>query len=361
MDVIFNLFKIKYTKLDELLTKHCTTLKPNSNINLFINFESLMKKLYNSNIMEYLKVCKNKEEEIISNIINLAAHYRLFFSKNKIYSKIYFYMGFPFKSHYKNKLINPDYRKLYNEKYSKGNEIFVFSELLNNTIPIVKIIFEYIEGVYFINSNLIEPSLIPYIITKDSMNNTFNLILSKEKYDYQYVNKDFYLLNPKQENSYIIDSQNIIENVKIDNKVYNDLTVSSKYLSFILSLLGDKYRNIEKIKSIGLSGVIKSINKAIEQNKIGENVFNINILSNIIKEEYRKDLLNNFYCTDIDTQYSMLNIKDIYSITEQLIDKFDNVQLKKLNDQYFINSPIYLMELMSGNKLKNQTKSVFDV
>jgi hypothetical protein len=332
-----------------------------SRVNLFINLEPIIKKLANANIDEYLKVrTEEKSYEMISNIINLAAHYRLFFTKNKIYSKIYMYLNYPFKSVYKNRSINPDYRKSYQHKFTKDTKTTVLTNTLDSILPFVKIILEYVDGVYLIQADSIESSLVPHIIKKDTPTNEVNFILSNDKYDYQYVNKDYYIIRPKQDDSYIVDKNNLIRMLKLEDKIVNDITVGSHFYPFILSLLGDKHRNIEKMKRIGLASLLKTIKLAIESNVIGKDVSNINILSSIIKEEYKALLLQNFYCTDIDTQFAMLNIKDLYSVTSQLVDKFDNVALKKLNDQYFRQHPIYLLELTGANNLiKKKRKDIF--
>lgn len=355
MDVIFNLFKVKYTKLDELIMRQCKEIGPDSKVNVFINLEPVLKKLVASNIDEYLKVkTEEKSFELISNIINLAAHYRLFFTKNKLYSKIYLYLNYPFKTNYKNRLINPDYRKNYQHKYTKDTKTLVLSNSLENVLPFVKIILEYIEGVYLIESDYIESALVPLIVTKEYPSNALNFIVTTDKYEYQYVNKGFYIIRPKQDVSYIVSRKNLIEMIKLEEKVLTDKTVNPDLYPFILSLLGDKYRNIEKIKRVGLTSILKMINSAIENNIIGKDVTNINILSNIIKEEYRGMILSNYYCIDLDTQYNLLNYKDLYEITSQIVDKFDNIALKKINDQYFSNYPIYLLELTEARLIKKK-------
>lgn len=360
MDVIFNLFKVKYTKLDELIMRHCKEIGPDSKVNVFINLEPVLKKLVAANIDEYLKVkTEEKSFELISNIINLAAHYRLFFTKNKLYSKIYLYLNYPFKTNYKNRLINPDYRKNYQHKYTRDTKTLVLSNSLENVLPFVKIILEYIEGVYLIESDYIESALVPLIVTKQYPSNALNFIVTTDKYEYQYVNKGFYIIRPKQDDSYIVSRGNLIEMLKLEEKVITDKTVKPDLYPFILSLLGDKYRNIEKIKRVGLSSILKMINTAIENNIIGKEVTNINILSNIVKEEYRGMILSNYYCIDLDTQYNLLNYKDLYQITSQIVDKFDNIALKKINDQYFNNYPIYLLELTEASKLIKKKPNIF--
>lgn len=212
------------------------------------------------------------------------------------------------------------------------------------------------DGVYLIEADSIESSLVPHIIKKDTPANEINMIVSTDRYDYQYVNKDYYIIRPKKADSYMIDKNNLMHILKLEDKIVNNITVGSHFYPFILSLLGDKYRNIEKIKRVGLASLLKIIHGAIENSIISKDVSNINILSGIMKEEFKGLLLQNFYCTDIDTQFSMLNIKDLYSITSQLTDKFDNVTLKKINNEYFKQHPLFLLELTEANNLIKKKK-----
>lgn len=355
MDAIFNLFKIRYPIMDTLIMKHCKEIGPNSKINLFINIEPIIRKLSTSNVDEYLKVkTEEKSYELISNIVNLAAHYRMFFSKNKLYSNVYMYVGYPFGSMYKSRAINPNYRKTYEHKFTKDPKSMVLSNSLEQVIPFVKIILEYIEGVYFIESGPTEPSAIPQVILNHKPTNAINFILTTDRYEYQYTNKDFYILRPKKLDSYIVSKNNVIETMKLEDKIVNETTVGPNFVPFIISILGDRYRDIKKIKSIGLSTIISLLNLAIQENIIGKDVSNISILSDTVKEEYRAQVLSNFYTVDIDTQIQSMNMKDTYHITDQLVDKFDNVSLKNINDQYFREYPIYLLELLSAAKLKTK-------
>jgi hypothetical protein len=333
-----------------------------SKVNLFINLEPILKRLVSSNIDEYLKVKTNEKSfEMISNIINLAAHYRLFFAKNKIYSNIYMYIGYPFKVEYKNRNINPNYRDYYEHKYTKDPKTTILTNTLNNVLPFVKIILEYVEGVYLIESDTLESSTVPNLIMREFPTNNVNFILSTDRYDYQYAVKGAYIIRPKLQDSYLVSKTNLMNMIKLEDKIVNDIEVGTNFFPFILSLLGDKYRNIEKIKRIGLGNLLKLINKAIDENLIGKDVSNINLLSKIVKEEYRALLLTNYYCTDIDTQLQMMNVRDVYNVTKQIIDKFDNVALKKINNDYFKHYPIYLIELTEANNLlgKKRKKDIF--
>jgi len=261
------------------------------------------------------------------------------------------YINHPFNVLYKNTALNINYRKSYKHRYTKDPKYTVLSNTLDGVLPFVKIILEYIEGVYFIGSGSVESAMVPEIITREFPSNHVNFLLTTDRYEYQYANKGFYVIRPKQEDSYIVTKNNLISTLKMEERVTTDIDVGVNFTSFILSLLGDRNRDIGKIKKVGLSGILKMLDKGISDNLISKDVSNINILSSIIKPEFQPLVLSNYYAIDIDTQYSMLNARDIYDITSHIVDKFDNVALKEINDRYFIQSPLYLIELTQASSL----------
>lgn len=363
LDVIFNMFKVRYAKLDEIISKNCTVLTPQSKINLFINLEPIMRKLASSDVDLYLKVKKeDKVQEMISSIVNLAAHYRKFFSNNKLYSEVYMYMGYPFNTHYKNRGYDEKYRTTYEHKYTKDPKQMILGHVLDSVIPFTKVILEYIKGVYFIESGDVEPSVIPHLILQENPSNHVNFMLTTERYDYQYTQDDFYIIRPKRDNSYMVTKENVIRMMKLEDKIVNDIDLPANFVPFILSILGDKNRDISKISRVGLSSIIKLIDHGINQNLINRNVDNINLLIDIIKGEAKSQVLTNYYLTDVHSQYNTLNLKHRYSITSQIVDKFDNVSLRKINEEHFGLYPMYIEEITHATSLLTTTrrKHVFE-
>ena len=64
--------------------------------NIYINFESLYNCIRNTHVEKYLRVANKKEvneiyRNMISNFINIVAHYRNYFSKSKIKTNIFLY------------------------------------------------------------------------------------------------------------------------------------------------------------------------------------------------------------------------------------------------------------------------------
>ena len=75
------------------------------------------------------------------------------------------------------------------------------------------------------------------------------------------------------------------EKTKCINKVNPDIN----FLPFIISMLGDKYRNIDKIKGFGISKIYGEINKGLENNLITNDVDNLNSLINIVPDNFQND------------------------------------------------------------------------
>lgn len=356
MDRTFNLFKVRFAILDELFSKNCQYITKDSRINVFINMEPILRKLLSITNEDYSRVSKINLKEFTSNIINIAAHYRLFFSKHKLYSRIYVYIPTP-QSAYINTSFIEEYRQLYYHNMTKNAKYKNLGNIISDSQEIVQLISEYIEGVYFIESGSIENSLIPYIINSENNDNFHNFIVSNDPYDFQYVNMGFDIIVPRKEKSFIVNKENIIKRLKEKEGVDTELEPSSMVYSFILSIMGDKRRNIPKISRMGLTTILKTIDKAVANNIITDKTFNINLLSSIVREDYTSILLNNFYATDIKSQFNRLGQYDIYFITKQIKDKYDEESLKKINDLYFSETPIMLLEACSGTRFKEVEKA----
>ena len=349
MDINFNMKKIKYVKLDELFNESKIDLR-NGEVNVFINIGIVLNRLLTPKIDNCLRASNDSRGlQLISNIINLAAHYRLYFSSRRIRSNIYMYIQHPFDADYKNGIYNTHYRNGYKFKYADNINNYIICDYIKTAIPLIKIILEYVKGVYMLEAGNIESSVIPYILGKDS--DAHNIIISTDIYDMQYCKYGYTVLYPKQDDSVIITSENVCTMM---SKIYKfDMKDASYHqIPFLLSIVGNVDRSIYGIKGIGLHRASSLIQKAIDMNAIGKTTDNIDILVNIIKDEYVEQVQRNFCCIDVKSQYSDLNSKDKYGITSQLVDKFDNATLKMLNDKHFEENPLLLDALTSVPKTK---------
>jgi hypothetical protein len=86
----FNMFKIKYSKLEELLEDF--TFTKGEEVYIYINLESILKKL-SSTIADKQNIINPKKRNIVltSCVFNLISHYRYYFHKKSVCSRIFVY------------------------------------------------------------------------------------------------------------------------------------------------------------------------------------------------------------------------------------------------------------------------------
>jgi hypothetical protein len=352
--VYFNIMKIKYADLDEYLTS-AKFLQPTDRVNVFINMETIFKYLSMINDLEKkLVLQKNFPIILTSNIINLAAHYKRFFVNNNLDTRVYLY-NTDFKSDQFNQFkYNEDFRSYYLLKYN-GNPKFVYlTDALKETVlPEVKTICDFIPRVYYLSSNNIEGSLIPYIVGEDDRNRK-NIIISGDFFDTQYSLIPNYFVsyihsavgyrsicnNPREYLKEITKKQN--DELESLCKTYSNY---SMYCS-LLSVLGDRMRSIDGISGVGPKILEKYILQGISRNEITLNTNNPSMIGSIFHDDdMKEEFVNNFYCISARDMYDELTTSNKLSILNQRKDRFDNNSLIQLNASRFYNYPLMLEAL----------------
>lgn len=354
MDIIFNLFKVRFKVLEDLIKKEEIMIQKNSKVNIFINLDCVFNYLASSPSLENeLQIMNDKRKAymMISNIINLAAHYRLFFSKNQIYSNVFIYTTFPFNANVKNKDYFPEYRYPYSSKFTNKPSNILLSNLIEDNIDLASMILEYIKGVYFIQSRSFENSLVPELVI-DEKPGFLNFLVTTDPYDYQYVNKGFVIVHPKKEESFLVTRNNLWEQIGMGSKI------NASLYSFVLSVTGNKLRGLPKIKGMGIKSVIKVLEKALDSKVISNEVTNIGMLIRLIRDEYVEMVLTNYHCIDLDFQKSYVHMSAKLEIVKQLVDKFDNLGLQELSNQYFKEYPLNLEEITDAYRLERSNIKV---
>lgn len=332
---------IRYADLDRLLSGK---FNKDDKVNLFINLEPLVRPLLGKNFAKYLQVRKDDRiKELIADILNIAAHYRKFLSNNGIYSKVYMYITSLDNSKYYNQVINREYRSTFYNRFNQPDAIGV-KELINEAIRLATIITNYIDGVYIIKSEIIEPSIIPQHISRNGWK---NVLVTSDIYEYQYAaNDNFILLKPNLDLSQVITSENVIERIKVHEKVVNDISFPSTFAPLILSGINDKYRDIRMPKGFGATKWIKTLNNLVENNHISSTdpkPFNLSYLpESVIDTDIGNLIVDNFKMVDVVSQEKTIKVDKL--VEGLLIDKFDNVSLKELTS-IFTDYPINLIEI----------------
>ena len=133
-------------------------------------------------------------------------------------------------------------------------------------------------------------------------------------------------------------------------KCKSSLEPDVNFISFILSIIGDSYRGIPKINKVGISTIFKLIDTGIKNNIINNEVENINILLEIVEEYNQNQIMLNYLCTSIREQEKRISASEETYIKNQLINKHDAGYLRDVNDKYFMEFPLNIIEINSGIK-----------
>lgn len=357
IDSIFNARKVKFAVLDNL-----HLINPDTQMALvFINLESVFNRLMQSRLNNYVAACiKNKDDKnlfqlsLISNIVNLAQHYRLYFAKCRIDSRVILYWNYPISKQYNNRQYIVDYRSMWNEKMFRNDECRFMTESVSDIHSLLHKIIDFINEVYLVDGGNVESSLIPLVLETHAYadyKTAQKIIISDSKYDFQYINHGYTVLESARDDSVLITKENIISILKERNNIKSKIDIPPNLLPFVLSLLGDTYRDIPKLAGVGLSTILKMANRALENNAITENTTDVELLTKVITPQYQERFDKNYRCTNLSYQMNDLTPLDISKIKSQIVDKFDDRTLRQMNERYFIQCPLMLIDTKTDQTL----------
>lgn len=351
--VCFNLLKIKYVDFDESFNQ-IDLITPRDSVNVFINLETVLNYITGvKDIDKKLLTEKDYEDVMVVDILNLAAHYKKFFTGNRLDTKVFLYMTDLTSNDFKEYKYNEDYRSYYLNKFNTNPKFTILADsIINKIVPESSMISEFLPNVYFINAKNIESSLVPYIVSKKYPNRK-NVIITGDVYDTQYIFipnfvTHFIRKSPLRSSITWTLYDYIKEIIKrdIDNNEFNLLKNISMYLS-MLSVIGDKNRSIDSIRSVGALTVIKQLLTGISKNIINYDTKSIDIIKEVFPINVQDELANNYYQFDIKDKYDNLLENDIFNIESQIVDRYDKDSLIKLNNTKYYNHQLMLEALTS--------------
>ena len=369
IDAIFNLRKVKFSKLDVLFSD-LEIKEMVQKVNIFINLESLFRKIHNKYVEEQLIALQKKELKefhmnLISNVLNLAAHYRLYFNKNKIGTNIVFYIQEMDKYvNLNNVQYCKNYRKSFIRKYTDHPELVTVNNVIRSTLNALDTIVAYVEDVYLVSSDRVESSVIPLaLIDGKVLDGNLNLMVTTDPYDMQYVNKNFIIIYPAGEESMIVTKKNLFDVFRINEILTVEGSLPTYLLTFILSVIGDKNRGIDKVKGTSFNKVFKTLLKVYDKLGITDDDYiGFEELVSAIKDDpndpngNKKRVVDNYYATDLSSQVRMISKVQMNHLTDCLTNTYESGALTGINDKYFSTAPINVRELTqykksSGRKL----------
>lgn len=367
VEPIFNMYKIKFDKLDSFnLFKEDI-----DRVVIYINLEAVFRTLLTPRIDNQLRASGYPKDlmklDFISNIINLGQHYRLYCAKNKKSSRIILYWNYP-RSAYKNRQWLPKYREDYDKKMFRNDSCPFMCGALDEIHDLLTTTIQYINEVYVVDGGVAESSIVPHILSnevyfKDNVDTQY-VVVSKSIYDYQYTQYGYDVLVPARDMSVKLTQDNLVDHMKASTPIKNPLIIPFEQIPTVLSVLGDQHRTIPKIDGYGLAGIVKQIRKSIESITIAPTTQSIEILREILEPGHRNIFSQNYRCINIDYQYKDLTPIDINHIVSQLVDKYDDDKVKEFNEVIFEQCPLMIIssrteQIRNSERFHYDIKSVF--
>lgn len=353
----FTMVKIRYQDYNNSLAENRVSI-PTNKVNVFINIETALNYMSTVRDLENkLLVNRKYPDELKVDIINIAAHYKEFFTSNELDTKVFLYMT-DLTSDMENGFIESeifeDFRSYYLLKYrSNPKFISLGDKLVSEIIPDVKMLCEYIPNVYFISAKNIDSGLIPYMIGK-SMPDRTNFVVSGDMSDSQYYFEPsfishYYKRSVQRGRVLCATIEGYLKEITRSEKISPDIVnlFSSRGIyELLLAIKGDKYRSIPPIKGLSMATIIKCILAGIKENKITKEMENPMLLSSIFPKEIQGQLYANLMATDIRIRTEKLLDGKKKEILSQMVDQSDLNTLTKINQTRFERNPLTLEALL---------------
>lgn len=373
--------KVKYMDMDRLFGNRVDEINKQGKrkaidaANIYINFESLYNKFRRPNYNKYFEVMDKKElkrtyRQCIAEFINVAAHYRKYFTNHGIKTNIIYYYNEIEDDYapYNNSGLCEDYRMHWFNSLHNPNR-WAINNMVLDSIPYMKLICDYLENIYFISCKHVESSIVPFTFYMEGFfPSNMNLIVTSDEYDYNYAIYNFLVVTKYLSEPMLITKKNLIPfaNWKMGKEYEPERNIHPRLFGFIMACLGNKKRSIYKVNRTGYRNIYKNLLKLYDAGYIfdeDEDTMHIqNLLHVLNNEDYRiltkegiaTDIMANFNVMDYEAQYKQLSKPQIKAMKNQLVDRTDTGALIDINERYFGEYPLRLLELNQYNKNHDQ-------
>lgn len=352
LEKVLNSKKVRYETLNEILPKFP---KGKDTVTLYIDIMSVINSIYNPNVVDEIKGFGNREKYLISsNIINMAAHFRKYFASRKgMYTNIVFF--YSTKVAKNETSLYPDYKLDYYDKHVTGSNLdyIELNKLIQSNLDLCKVIGDYLPHIYFIDTEEVNPFIIPYYYIATQLDNEVGIIYSNDKLQalncISNMKKDVYLLRCSYSTAELYSQSNLMETYTKE-----ETFLSPVLLPYLYAIMGVKKYNISGLKNIGEKKSVKLLERLINDNFISNTSYkNINVFLNDIKNV---DYISPEQFNIIERNLKLIQPRSIFdSLTESqkikildMKDLQDINELNKINDEYYDFYPIQLEELLIG-------------
>lgn len=346
-------YMLKWSVLDQHIHQHPIHIQTMDEVNVFINLECVLQNLsMQRGLNSYITFNKQKFViELESSILNLIANYRMYFQKEKCFPKLYFYITSLKDNEQQMKIYNKFYRDFYHNQYMNNPSFKSIGNIIKDIVlPEIKLILFYVPGCYYLESDVFDSSIIPQIVS--TFNNSKNIIISGDIFDTLYAfNPNFipiYIKRRFSNCSVFSRIEDIVSSiVKGESPFEISIFNSEMYYRLLLSVKGNKIRNIKSAKGFGYGKLMNILSEGIKNDIVLKDFESINSIIELFPEQYQEEIKIAFQCMSIDTQYNLLGESDIKKIKSQIVDKIDIKSVEALNNKRFIDYPINIQGLIN--------------
>lgn len=343
MDIHYNSYKMRYEMMDRMLNPIFRSRYIKS-LNIFISLDNLYHTMHRQQVEEeIIAIGKNAPLRNVSNVLNLAAHYKQWGIRHNCVTKVW---GIYTTSNvFRNEIYLPEYRDKYKD-YMKINhpQYFYTNNAIMSQNSILQVISKYIPNVYMIDSKSIEPSAIPLLIAEDISPANLNIMISRDRYDLQYCYRDGWVyLSPKGDNSHTQNRDTLWRYIAQKEKIQSDISIYPVDLyPTCIGIIGDSFRGIPRLRRIGWKTLFKHLEKiASMSNDLSNATLNMLIMNELRNKKVDVETLNNnLAVSDIISQKKNMGEFDKISIENQIVDILDSKALFDLNNLYFKGFPL---------------------
>lgn len=351
--IVYRYF-IKYYRLNGAIPYAYCNVNSNQ-LNIYIDLYGLYRTIYSrsfrTNITDYVS--------FTSCIVNMCAHYRAFFKRMGVYTKIFLISSFNTPSSILSTI--PDYNKTMVEK--RQNQ--VIAEMMSFNFDLLKIISPYLPDIFFLETEFESSVLMYELMTRES--NVPNLIISTDLYPLQlctlfdntsyiwpmrvFSNDEFEDISPicppRDHSEHALSFSYITQrkNGKTTSERLGGGVIPSNYM--LLEALNQfKERDLKLLTNVkSATHIINDTPGALENKLHPYDIFGL------LQEKLGAN--DPDITTKVLTRYHALDVEYQHSIYKESLEcttlHYDNLTdpdaLNLINEKYFKNNPLDLLRL----------------
>lgn len=355
MDSHFHAYQAKYDIMDDHV-RRITQSQYIHSIDIFINLDDVFHNMHRPLVEKEVQLCGiDAKRQLTSKIINLIAHYKQWgIGRQRIKTRVF--AIYTKGTQFKNAIYVPFYRDHFLTINDPSNASFKFvNDALRAAVPIAHNICDYVEDVFMVDSQYLEPSIIPMYLKECGVASyDWSMIVSRDPYDLQYAYLDKWLfVSPKGDNTMMVHRKNLWDYVATREhvrEVYpNQPMFHHDLYPLALSVAGNKLRGIPRLRRVGWKTIFKYLNEITEEDTESIQVISsrfIDLMTN--RGTTLQQIDDNLRVSTVRRQISVMTDIDRAFLMDQLKYVTDHEALQTINDMYFGRWPLNIPFLINS-------------